>query len=437
MSIKDEICISKGTKMGDIIFRRAIRSDAEGIFRVLSSAFKLEKDSYKWNNMRSIAYGGAENFLLMEKNSEIIGTVMISPHWLRVGSAKILKGDIGEVAILRELHGQGYGTRLMQECVSYLAQNGYHVSRLGGLTRFYFRFGYVPFPRRYYEFLLTNVNAGASVFTPEDYLVLTSEQEKCVRYYHPSRDWKRRDEIYDKFNENRSGSYFEYRNYASPPTGEPDPSALRFVYDDGNEIKGYIFAVEYPCEITPFEAKVTIYDTAFDLDCPQSFTVLIKYMLSESLKRNAQRVTARLPFDPLVQKLLIDTSISYSLQELQSGIASNMMSVTNLKGTLEAIAHELTHRRLDAIKCDDFIFKMIVDSHEATIKVGESSVEVMDKGESNLYLNCDTTAFLRWLFGLNGFDEWQLNVSSNLNRSQKSVLSSLFSRQPCASGPWG
>ncbi len=423
--------------MEDIVFRRAIKSDAEGIFRVLSSAFQLEKDSFKWNNMRGIAYGGAENFLLMEKNNEIIGTVMISPHWLRVGSAKILKGDVGEVAILRELHGQGYGTRLMQECVKYLAQNGYHVSRLGGLTRFYSRFGYVPFPRRYYEFLLTKVNAGASVLTPEDFLVLTSEEEKCVRYYHPGRDWKKRDELYDKFNENRSGSYFEHRNYANPPTGEPDPSALRFVYDDGNEVKGYMFAVEYPYEITPFEAKVTIYDSAFDTECPKAFIILMKYMLRESLKRNAQRVTARFPFDPLIQKLLISACISYSLQELQSGIASNMMCIIDLKNTLKTIIHELTHRRSDAIKCNTFSFKLNVDDHQAILRIGESSVEVIDDYESDLWLNCDTTAFLRWLFGLNGFDEWQMNVSSNLNWLQKKVLSSLFSRQPCASGPWG
>ncbi len=423
--------------MEDIVFRHANKSDAEGIFRVLSSAFQLEKDSFKWNNMRGIAYGGAENFLLMEKNNEIIGTVMISPHWLRVGSAKILKGDVGEVAILRELHGQGYGTRLMQECVKYLAQNGYHVSRLGGLTRFYSRFGYVPFPRRYYEFLLTKVNAGASVLTPEDFLVLTSEEEKCVRCYHPSRDWNRRDELYAKFNENRSGSYFEHRNYANPPTGEPDPSALRFVYDDGDEVKGYIFAGEYPYEITPFEAKVTIYDSAFDTECPQAFIILMKYMLRESLKRNAQRVTARFPFDPLIQKLLISACISYSLQELQSGIASNMMCIIDLKNTLKKIIHELTHRRSDAIKCDTFSFKLNVDDHQAILRIGESSVEVIDDYESDLWLNCDTTAFLRWLFGLNGFDEWQMNVSSNLNWSQKKVLSSLFSRQPCASGPWG
>lgn len=423
--------------MGNLIFRRASESDAESIFRVLSSAFQLEKDSFKWNNMRGIAYGRAGNFLLMERNNEVIGTVMILPQWLRIGSAKILEGDVGEVAILHELHGQGFGTLLMQECVSYLKRNGFHVSRLGGLTRFYSRFGYVPFPRRYYEFILTDIHAGASVFTPDQFFILTSAQEKYVRHYHPSKDWQRRDEIYDKFNENRSGSLVEQRKYTSPPSGEPDLSDLRFVYDEGDEVKGYIFAGEYPYEPSPFEAKVTIYDTAFDTDNPQAFIILMKYILRESLKRNAQRVTARLPFDPLIQKLLTDASLPFSLRELQSGIASNMMCIIDLKGIFEAITPELTRRRLDAIKCDTYTLKIKVDNHEAILKIDQSSVDVIDNLESEAWLNCDTTAFLRWLIGLNGFDEWQLNVSSNLNWSQKKVLSSLFSKQPCASGLWG
>lgn len=423
--------------MENVAFRSANKSDAESIFRVLSSAFQLEKNSFKWNNMRNIAYGGAENFLLMEKNGEIIGTIMISPHWLRIGSAKILKGDVGEVAILHELHGQGYGTRLMQECISYLRKKGYHVSRLGGLTRFYSRFGYIPFPRRYYEFLLTDVNAGADVITPDHFFTLTPDQEKCIRHYHPAKDWKIRDEIYDRFNENRSGSLVEYRNYSNPPSGEPDRSALRFVYEDGDGVKGYIFAVQYPYEPSPFEAKVTIYDSAFDLNYPQAFIVLIKYLLRESYRRNAQRVTARFPFDPLIQKLLISSSLYFSLQELQSGIASNMMCIIDLKGILKAITHELTLRRANAIRCDAFTLRIKVDNHTSILKVGESSVEVSDNAESDLYLNCDAPAFLRWLIGLNGFDEWQIGVTSNLNQLQKKVLSSLFTRQPCASGPWG
>jgi len=32
------------------------------------------------------------------------------------------------------------------------------------------------------------------------------------------------------------------------------------------------------------------------------------------------------------------------------------------------------------------------------------------------HVHCDNGSFLRWLFGINGFDEWQIGVSHNLKR---------------------
>jgi len=47
------------------------------------------------------------------------------------------------------------------------------------------------------------------------------------------------------------------------------------------------------------------------------------------------------------------------------------------------------------------------------------------------------TAFLRWLFGLNGFNEWQVGTNHSLNNEQSQVFSMIFTQQPCASGVWG
>jgi len=420
----------------NITFRKASKSDDDSIFRVLASAFQLEKDTQKWRNMRGMAYGGTESFLVLCKNDEVIGTVMISPHWLRVGSAKVLKGDVGEVAILKDLHGKGFGIKLMQECVSYLQDNGFHLSRLGGLNRFYAKFGYVPFPRRYYEFLLTKVHAGASTFPPEYLVALSPEQERLVRLYHPQKDWQRRNELYDAFNENRSGSLIEW--HGSPPTsGEPDPNALRFVYEEDGNVAGYLFAGEYDYEPSPFEAKVTIYDVAFDLDKPQALTTLMRYTLRESLKRGALRVTARLPFDPLVQKSLTDAVIYFSLQELQSAIASNMMLVIDLRGLLESIIPELTSRIANAPNFQPFSVQLSINEQKAKLAINKASVDLVDIESPDAHLDCDMTAFLRWLFGLNGFDEWQIGIKHTLNNEQVQVFARLFPRQPCASGPWG
>ena len=424
-------------EIDNVIFRKATKNDADSIFRVLASAFQLIDGDFKWRNMRGLAYNATESFLVLCKDEKIIGTVMISPHWLKVGSVNVLKGDVGEVAVLRELHGQGYGTRLMQECVRYLSENGFHLSRLGGLVKFYKRFGYVPFPRRYYEFLLNDVKAGASTISPDRLINLPIEHEKNVRLYHPVRDWQAHNDLYDDFNKNRSGSLVEWRGDSPPATGEPDPNALRFVYDEDGKVLGYLFAGEYPYEPSPFEAKVTIYDSAFDLNKPYAFTALMAYTLKESIKRGAQRATARLPFDPLIQKSLVDAELSYSLQELQSSVASNMMLVIDFKGLIKTILPELSIRIANAPNFKPFSVQMSLNNQKVILRIDKASVEYKDDGNADAYLTCDMTAFLRWLFGINGFDEWQVGVSHSFNCEQKKVFATLFPHLPCASGPWG
>jgi predicted N-acetyltransferase YhbS len=421
----------------DTILRPASKADAEGIFRVLASAFRLEEGTDSWRHRRNIAYDRTERSLVLERAGKVIAALVISPHWLRIGTTKVLKGDIGEVGVLQEMQGQGFGTQLMQGCVEYLRGNGYHLSRLGGLNRFYGSFGYVPFPRRYYEFLLTEARAGASTITPERYLELTPEQEQCVRLYTPHRDWQRRDELYEHFNQNRSGSLVRGRQSTQPPVSQPDPESLNLVYEENGQVYGYLFASQHPEDHSPFEAKIRIGDVAFQMDKPEAFKALMHYVLRAAAQRGVQRVTARLPFDPLIQKLLTEAAAPSSLHELQSAPASNMMLVVDLPGLLQAIAPELTRRRAVASPCPPFSLHLQVGKHDAVLRVDSSSVEPVNEEKTDARVSCDQMAFLRWILGLNGFDEWQVGVIHDLNTEQKQILATLFRREPCASGPWG
>ena len=421
----------------DMALRPASKNDVEGIFRVLRSGFRLEKDTAKWRNMMSIAYGQTERFLVMERAGEIIAALVIFPHQLRVGSVKVSKGDIGEVSVLRELQGQGFGSQLMQGCVRHLRENGYCLSRLGGLNRFYARFGYAPFPRRYYEFLLTEVKAGVSVIPPESYLAMTPEQEKYVRLYYPHRDWKRREELYDHFNHNRTGSYIKGRQTTPPPVSEPPPDSLNFVFEEDGYVYGYLSATEYPEENSPFEARMQIGEAAFQMDKPEAFKLLMRRALRAAAQRGIQRVTARLPFDPMIQKLLIEAALSYSLRELQSAPASNMMMLVSLRGLLETIAPELARRYGDVPSCSPFSLRLQVGEQSASIVIKPSSVELTDDRQTDTQLVCDTDTFLRWTLGLNGFDEWRQGVTHSFTGEQARVFGALFRREPCASGPWG
>ena len=224
----------------------------------------------------------------------------------------------------------------------------------------------------------------------------------------------------------------------SPPTsGEPDPNAIRFVYEKDGNVEGYLFASEYPYEPSPFEAKVTIYDVAFNLNKPQALTMLMRYTLREAVKRGAQHVTARLPFDPLIQKSLTDGIIYFSLQELQSAIASNMMMVLDLQGILKTISSELTRRIVNAPYFKPFSVQISINEQTAILAIDKAFVNVVDIESPDANMTCDMIAFLRWLFGLNGFGEWQVGTNHSLNNEQAQVFAMIFPRQPCASGAWG
>ncbi|MBI3919916.1 MAG: GNAT family N-acetyltransferase [Armatimonadetes bacterium] len=416
--------------------RPAALGDGAAIFRVLMSAFNLEEGSAKYRHIERVALDAAERFLCLEMDNDIVGVVMVSPHWLRIGLARILKADVGEVAVLKEFQGRGLGTHLMESCVLHLEEQGYDLSRLGGLNRFYSRFGYVPFPRRYFEFLLTEARAGTGVIQPEAIVALTSEEDQCLRPYVPKSDWQRRNELYDAFNAGRTGSLVEERS-PNPPTEEADPEALRWVYETGGEVRGYLFAVGYAEEPSPFEARVTIHDVAFDIDHPESLVALVKRALQEALRRGAQRATARLPFDPRVEQALTDAALPYSLRELQSTPASNMLLLVSLSGLLENLTPELMRRYPCSVSCPPFEVRFNVGDQCSTLAVNDTSLRVCDEDRTEARVTCEVTAFLRWVLGVNGFGEWQVNVRHTLTDAQFTVLSHLFRREPCASGPWG
>jgi predicted N-acetyltransferase YhbS len=426
------------------IVRSAARADAEEIFSVLNSAFHLEENAEKGRRMRDLALGSTERFLVLERQGRVVGTALLSPQWLRVGTAQVLKGDVGEVGVRRELQGLGLGTALMAGCVRLMREQGYHLSRLGGLNRFYARFGYVPFPRRYYEFPLADARAGASVIPAARIVTVPSGQEAFVRHYEPHRDALRRGELYDRFNEHRTGSRVEERPAVPPPAVSaaaprtaPDRRSLRFVYERDDVVWGYLFASEYAEEPSPFEARVTIHEAAFDPARPEALTTLLRFTLREALHRGAHRVTARLPFDPVIQQLLTEAALPFSLQELQSAPASNMLLLVDLPGLLRAIAPELARRQGNAPMCSPFRLRLRAGDQAATVALGGASVTMTAAEPADASLDCDVATWLRWTLGLNGFAEWRAGVRHSLNAEQSRLLAALFPREACASGPWG
>ncbi|HEX29541.1 TPA: GNAT family N-acetyltransferase [Candidatus Poribacteria bacterium] len=408
--------------------RRAIDRDVEVIHAVMVSAFGIERGSERWESWRRLAEGW-RNFLVLEMDGEIAGVTRIGRDKLRYGEATILKGDVGYVSVRRELQGRGLGTTLMREVVRFMREEGFHISRLGGLIRFYSRFGYVPFPRRFYEFPIEPARAGAMTLQPEEFLALTPEKGE-IRAYEPRRDWPDRRRLYDLFNRARTGSIVE-GTPPRPEEGGPDRSGLRWVYEEEGKLHGYIFA-----HVHGEEADI---HGAFDLSHPSALPSLMRKILLELYRRGVKHILGRLPFDHAVENKLVEGGIYFILRELNSYPASNMLLLIDLKRFLRAVTPEWSRRlrRIDISPPWMGTFEIRVEDQAAKIAVTEKGIKVEEESAPKCVLDLGRRDFLLLALGYRGFDELRGAVRSEIPESLAALLSLLFRREPVATGPLG
>ena len=155
-------------------FRGGVAGDAEAIFEVMGKSCRVEKNSDRWHSWYNLAVRDAQRFRVLEADGRITGVALITHERLCVGSCEIIKGDVGEVSVLPDFQGKDYGSALMRDVVQWMRDNDYDISRLGGYSIFYRRFGYVPFPRRLVEFPIEPANAGANIISVEEAILLPS-----------------------------------------------------------------------------------------------------------------------------------------------------------------------------------------------------------------------------------------------------------------------
>jgi len=438
--------------MREFNIRCGAADDAEGIFEVMAKAFHVEENSSRWHSWRSLATNQATQFRVLEIDSRIISVALISPQRLRVGkSCEIIKGDVGEVSTLPEFQGKGYGSALMRDVVEWMRNNNYDMSRLGGYAGFYSRFGYVPFPRRFVEFSLESVKAGASTISAEEMYCPPEGLPGIVRSYDAGYDSIRRDELYQMFNGERSGaivrdfnplhsSSLVQKSVKAPAT----PSLFnpfRLVYEVDGIVEGYLFATDYGRDVTPFEAHITIGDIAFNPARPDALEGLLKQILHFACGRGIKRVTARLPFDIAVLSVLTQAKITFKLEELQGAYATNMISIINLESLFRKIAPELTTRlkatNLENLSPNDVYVEIGFENQRVRLCVSDAGVSISPTNNATIQLITDQATLMKLIFGIISFEEAVIANREDIDSFGVALFSAWFPRQPCASGPWG
>lgn len=417
--------------------RSGTKADSEGILEVIVGAYELDEDSLRYPRQKALAFNAPHEFRVMVEGERVIGVVHIGDTWIQVGKCAVLKGDVGHVGIRPELQGRGLGTAMMQDTVRWLRESGYHLSRLGGLMKFYRRFGYEPFVRRFVEFEVHKTIGARRVIPAAEAYPAPTGFEGVLRPYDEARDWQARHQIRYAFDHGRSGAApvaAEAHEPASPTP--PDPDALRFVYELDGEVKGYLFAAEAPLEAREGETCFSISDFAYRRDCPQAAARVLKQLLARLVQFAPARITSRLPFDEALAEALQENGVGFTRIERHQSIASNMIQVLNLRPLLEAIGPELEHRLAASLVADwAGSIEFALPAESCSISVDHGAVKVTDSARAHLRLEVTQAQFVKALFGINAFGE--LPCSHGLDLRERALMDALFPRTQTGSGPWG
>ena len=405
--------------------------DAETIFEVMAKAFRIDEDSSRWQAWHNLAVNDAARFRILEVDGRIVGIAHIAQRLIWIGECEITHGDVGEVSVLPEFQGNGYGIALMKDVVQWMRDNGYDISRLGGYSVFYSRFGYVPFPRRYVEFPIEPVQAGATDISVEEMFRPPVGLPGTIRPYDPRRDAIRRDELYCMFNKGRNGSVVRHLDPdAKLPTGWFPTDPLRLVYEANGVVEGYLFAVD--------EGR-TIREASFNPSVPESFVGLIKHILHVAAENRVECVTSRLPFDAGILSMLTRSNIAFNLRERQGGYASNMIQILNLESLLRKITPDL-ESRIQASAFGDLSCEIEIgfDDQRVGIRFEGGNIAIgVPVSEHAACVRTDQATLMKLILGILSFEEAPIRNRERVAASAISTLNICFPRQNTASGTWG
>jgi predicted N-acetyltransferase YhbS len=416
------------------MLRSATQDDIPVIVDIECRAFHRDSAEHRRRVEDNLQHAWPECVVLQD-TGQIVASAHVARNWLRVGSCSVLKADVGHVAVPPELQGRGYGTALMQQLIPHMSAGGFHVSRLGGLMKFYARFGYEPFPRRYVHIPVPRLDGYLKGQKWGELLQLSPELARRVRPYHPTRDHTAVHRLRYQFDATRSGQRVMAPEPSGTATGDPDPAGLVWVYDDG-QVRGFLRGALGLVHAGDTAPSYRLDELVFDHACPKAVDALVKTLMQRAQDQAPTTLSCRLPYDEAVFTALTAANIAFEVVELHPAADGNMMRVVNLPETLRAVEAELSDRLKAFPRLPwEGTVKLVLPEEAAALRLGPGRAQLTSEHGADCIIQASQADFLKWLFGIAGFAEFP--QAGALPPAQRLVLACLFPRLSCASGPWG
>jgi GNAT superfamily N-acetyltransferase len=360
---------------------------------------------------------------------DLVACARIRRDWLWVGASRVSKGDVGHVAVLPEAQGRGYGTTLMQRVIPHLRDSGFHISRLGGLMKFYTRFGYEPFPRRYVQIPVQPLDYDLKGCRWADLHAIPDAIADNLKYYNPSRHALAVHDLRLRFGRHRSGSPVLDETPPPPTTDGVNLKGLDWVYEVQGKVVGFLRGGHGLVNADDTAPSFRLDDFAYDCEHPEAVEALVKTLMWRAIHEAPTVISCRLPYDERLFNALTAAGIAFDVVEMRQSVDGNMMQVVDLPGTLEAIRPELL-RRLENARTPLWRgrVRFQLPGQRGVLELG---------GQEEAVVRCNHADFIKLLFGIVGFGEEMPHLSAELTAEQRLTLGVLFPRTACASGAWG
>jgi len=419
---------------GQSMFRPAKSSDVAQIVDVEVGAFRLDPTGERAERFRRTIPERLAEWLVFESEGRIVAAVHVARDVLRVGRARLLKGDVGEVAVRPDQQGRGTGTALMTGLGEWMPTAGYDLARLGGLARFYSRFGYLRFPRRYVEVRVGGVGKAGASQVSEGEIPLSAEESAAIQPFDPVRDAQPVAELAERF--------------CAAYTGSPDPrwlvataGPLAMVYIRAGRLTAIVSGIEYERDLTEFEARLTFGLAVFDPDDPAGLAALMKHFVNHACRRGINRLTFRLPFDPRLVAVLSGLPLRFQLIETYGGLAANMMRVVNLESLLSKMREEF-ESRLTHTAAGTWRGTVAIDIGKArsALTLDGGRVTVGSPAPAAVSVTFPETDLIKLVLGLSSFDSLPdsfARFAPEAGPAAHDVLRALFPARVAFSGMWG
>ena len=81
-------------------------------------------------------------------HGRVVSVVVMTPRMMRFGPVTVRAMTIGPVGTHDRYRHRGYSAAAMNDASRFMADHGYLLAYLGGIPRFYYRFGYYPYMAR-------------------------------------------------------------------------------------------------------------------------------------------------------------------------------------------------------------------------------------------------------------------------------------------------